>query len=176
MMFAAKKRIPFPARQTISNLHQRTWAVMRTEAKDSFSHYFLQCALREKPTCLLCLYISLLVHHSPPDLHSSYSDCSSFRSLVSTPPPHLISIHPDSAICAHKPITIARGSCLIRDTPAPHTIAGNSSKGSQTWNALPPSGQLSAQIRPRCNATRCLQTVSPNPRPYTSRVRRVSTL
>jgi hypothetical protein len=65
--------------------------------------------------------------------------------------------------------------CLFRDTPAPQTIAGTSSKGSHTWNALPPSGQLSAQIRPRCNDTRCLQMVSPNPRPYTSRVRRVST-
>ena len=107
-MFAAKKRIPFPPRQTISNLHQRTWAVMRTEAKDSFSHYFLQCALREKPTCLLCLYISLLVHHSPHDFHLSCSDFSSFRSHVSSLPPHLISIHPDSAICAHKPITTAR--------------------------------------------------------------------
>jgi hypothetical protein len=149
---------------------------MRTEAKDSFSHSYLQCALKEKPTCLLRLYISLLVHHSPQDLHSSF--VPPFPPFVLWSPPFLLtvmSIHRDSAICAHKPITIARDSGQYRDTPAPHTIADNSSKGSHTWNALPPSGQLSAQIRPRSNDTRCLQMVSPNPRPYTSRVRRVST-
>src|SRR6266571_4735359 len=44
---------------------------------------------------------------------------------------------------------------VTNDIPASHISADRSSRGSQIWNALPPSGQLSAQIRPWCNATRC---------------------
>jgi len=43
-------------------------------------------------------------------------------------------------------------SDVTNDIPASHIIADSSSSGSQIWNALPPSGQLSAQIRPWCNA------------------------
>src|SRR6266567_1715753 len=43
---------------------------MRTKAKDCFCHYFMQCSLREKPTCLLCL-ITLLARASQPTWSSS---------------------------------------------------------------------------------------------------------
>jgi pimeloyl-ACP methyl ester carboxylesterase len=60
--------------------------------------------------------------------------------------------------CGQRAMSRARASLVsdvTNDIPASHIIAASSSRGSQIWNALPPSGQLSAQIRPWCNATRC---------------------
>jgi len=61
---------------------------------------------------------------------------------------------------------------LTRSSSHPATGAA---VGSQTWNALPPARQLSAQIRPWCKATNWRQTARPSPRLCVSSVTGVST-